>query len=115
MSQLGNSDLLPLNSSTPVPVGGGFTFTQIAAGRFHTCGLRADGTAYCWGDNSRGQIGSGPPGPNDSPTQVPGRFTQTWFRATRTGKFHLFCAEYCGTQHSGMIGTVTVLEPSDRT
>jgi cytochrome c oxidase subunit 2 len=44
---------------------------------------------------------------------VPGRFTQTWFRATRTGKFHLFCAEYCGTQHSGMIGTVTVLEPSE--
>jgi len=44
---------------------------------------------------------------------VPGRFTQTWFRATRTGKYHLFCAEYCGTQHSGMIGTVTVLEPSD--
>jgi cytochrome c oxidase subunit II len=44
---------------------------------------------------------------------VPGRFTQAWFRATRTGEFHLFCTEYCGTQHSGMIGTVTVLEPSD--
>jgi cytochrome c oxidase subunit II len=44
---------------------------------------------------------------------VPGRYTQTWFRATRTGTFHLFCAEYCGTQHSGMIGTVTVMEPSD--
>jgi cytochrome c oxidase subunit 2 len=44
---------------------------------------------------------------------VPGRYTQTWFRATRTGSFHLFCAEYCGTQHSGMIGTVTVMEPSD--
>ena len=44
---------------------------------------------------------------------VPGRYTQTWFHATRTGKFHLFCAEYCGTQHSGMIGSVTVMEPSD--
>jgi cytochrome c oxidase subunit II len=44
---------------------------------------------------------------------VPGRYTQAWFRATRTGTFHLFCAEYCGTQHSGMIGTVTVMEPSD--
>jgi cytochrome c oxidase subunit II len=44
---------------------------------------------------------------------VPGRYTQLWFRATRTGTFHLFCAEYCGTQHSGMIGTVTVLDPSD--
>jgi cytochrome c oxidase subunit 2 len=44
---------------------------------------------------------------------VPGRYTQVWFRATRTGSFHLFCAEYCGTQHSGMIGTVTVMEPND--
>jgi cytochrome c oxidase subunit II len=44
---------------------------------------------------------------------VPGRYTQTWFHPTRTGTFHLFCAEYCGTQHSGMIGSVTVMEPKD--
>lgn len=44
---------------------------------------------------------------------VPGRYTQLWFRATRTGTFHLFCAEYCGTQHSGMIGHVVVMEPAD--
>jgi cytochrome c oxidase subunit 2 len=44
---------------------------------------------------------------------VPGRFTQLWFKATRTGTFHLFCAEYCGTQHSGMIGWVTVMEPNE--
>ncbi len=42
---------------------------------------------------------------------VSGRYTQVWFRATKTGSYHLFCAEYCGTQHSGMIGTVTVMEP----
>src|SRR5262249_45362844 len=34
-----------------------------------------------------------------------------WFKATRPGKFHLFCAEYCGTNHSRMVGWVTVLEP----
>lgn len=44
---------------------------------------------------------------------VPGRYTQVWFRATQTGSFHLFCAEYCGTQHSGMIGTVTVMDQRD--
>ena len=74
--QLANSDGLQVNSSTPVPVGGGFTFTQIAAGRYHTCGLRADGTAYCWGDNSRGQLGSGLLDSSDSPRLVPGRYTQ---------------------------------------
>jgi len=43
---------------------------------------------------------------------VPGRYATTWFQATRTGTYHLFCAEYCGTKHSGMIGTVTVMEPA---
>ena len=44
---------------------------------------------------------------------VPGRYTTLWFEATQTGEFHLFCAEYCGTKHSGMIGKVIVLEPAD--
>jgi cytochrome c oxidase subunit 2 len=43
---------------------------------------------------------------------VPGRYTSIWFEATKTGTFHMFCAEYCGTQHSGMIGRVVVLEPA---
>lgn len=42
---------------------------------------------------------------------VPGRYTTVWFEATKPGQFHLFCAEYCGTQHSGMIGQIVVLEP----
>lgn len=44
---------------------------------------------------------------------VPGRYTSMWFTPTRTGKFRLFCAEYCGTQHSGMIGWVYVLDPPE--
>lgn len=43
---------------------------------------------------------------------VPGRYATTWFEATKTGTYHLFCAEYCGTKHSGMIGWVIVMEPS---
>jgi cytochrome c oxidase subunit 2 len=44
---------------------------------------------------------------------VPGHFNTTWFRATKAGRYHWFCAEYCGTQHSGMIGWVTVMEPAE--
>jgi len=43
---------------------------------------------------------------------LPGRYTIAWFHATRPGTYHLFCAEYCGTQHSGMIGDVVVMEPA---
>ena len=42
---------------------------------------------------------------------LPDRYTTTWFRADRPGVYHLFCAEYCGTQHSGMIGKIVILEP----
>jgi cytochrome c oxidase subunit 2 len=43
---------------------------------------------------------------------LPGRYTIAWFRATKPGTYHLFCAEYCGTQHSGMTGDVVVMEPA---
>jgi cytochrome c oxidase subunit 2 len=44
---------------------------------------------------------------------LPGRYTNVWFQPTRPGRYHLFCAEYCGTKHSGMIGEVVVMEPSE--
>ena len=44
---------------------------------------------------------------------LPGRYTETWFRPTKAGTYHLFCAEYCGTDHSGMIGQVIVMEPAE--
>src|SRR5262245_28923974 len=44
---------------------------------------------------------------------VPGRYTEIWFEATKPGRYHLFCAEYCGTIHSGMIGDVVVMEPAE--
>ena len=43
---------------------------------------------------------------------LPGKYTTLWFKATKAGTYHLFCAEYCGTQHSGMIGSVVVMEPA---
>jgi cytochrome c oxidase subunit 2 len=43
---------------------------------------------------------------------IPGRYATTWFEATKVGEYHLFCSEYCGTGHSGMIGSVIVMEPT---
>jgi cytochrome c oxidase subunit II len=44
---------------------------------------------------------------------VPGRYSTLWFSPTKAGKYHLFCAEYCGTNHSHMIGWIYVMEPQD--
>jgi len=44
---------------------------------------------------------------------LPGSYASCWFEATRTGEFHLFCAEYCGTNHSRMVGKIVVMEPSE--
>jgi cytochrome c oxidase subunit 2 len=44
---------------------------------------------------------------------VPGRYTTLWFQPTKVGEYHLFCAEYCGTEHSHMKGRVVVMEQQD--
>jgi len=44
---------------------------------------------------------------------VPGKYTSQWFEAIKPGTYHLFCAEYCGMNHSGMIGSIIVMEPRE--
>ena len=44
---------------------------------------------------------------------VPGKYTTEWFEATKPGRYHLFCAEYCGMNHSGMGGWIVVMEPTE--
>jgi cytochrome c oxidase subunit 2 len=44
---------------------------------------------------------------------VPGMYTTLWFQATHTGAFHLYCDQYCGTNHALMKGYVIVMEPTD--
>src|SRR5437660_2850551 len=44
---------------------------------------------------------------------IPGRYTHIWFQPTKPGRYHLFCAEYCGTRHSGMRGEVIVMQPDE--
>ncbi len=44
---------------------------------------------------------------------VPGHYNSLWFTATKAGHYHLFCTEYCGNQHAGMVGWVDAMEPRD--
>jgi cytochrome c oxidase subunit 2 len=44
---------------------------------------------------------------------IPGRYNTLWFTATKPGRYHLFCTQYCGTKHSAMIGWVTAMEPAE--
>jgi cytochrome c oxidase subunit 2 len=44
---------------------------------------------------------------------IPGRYVTIWFHATKAGRYRLFCAEYCGTRHSGMTGEVVVMDPPE--
>jgi cytochrome c oxidase subunit 2 len=44
---------------------------------------------------------------------LPNRYMHTWFTPTREGEYHLFCGQYCGTNHSAMIGSIVVMKPED--
>jgi cytochrome c oxidase subunit 2 len=44
---------------------------------------------------------------------VPGWYRAIWFKANKVGTFHLFCSEFCGTHHSGMVGRVVVMQPAE--
>jgi cytochrome c oxidase subunit II len=44
---------------------------------------------------------------------IPGRYVTIWFHPTKPGRYRIFCAEYCGTRHSGMTGEVVVMEPAE--
>src|SRR5437588_13043951 len=41
---------------------------------------------------------------------VPGKYTSEWFKPTRTGEYHIFCSQYCGTQHAQMVGLIVVIQ-----
>ena len=60
--QLGNGDPLLANRTSPVPVLGLTDAVHLAAGDFHTCATRTDGTVWCWGQDGMGQLGDGSPG-----------------------------------------------------
>jgi alpha-tubulin suppressor-like RCC1 family protein len=71
---------------TPIPVTEGLTFSAITAGGFHSCGLTAAGTAYCWGFNGYGVLGIG-------------SYNDSWRPVAVTGG-HSFVSLDAGTQHT---------------
>ncbi|PYP50821.1 MAG: hypothetical protein DMD45_09770 [Gemmatimonadetes bacterium] len=59
--QLGNAAAPLTLAPNPraLPVSGGLTFVSVSTGYLHTCGITTQGAAYCWGDNSEGELGDG--------------------------------------------------------
>ena len=61
-------------TATPVTVGSATDWTSVRAAGYHTCGLRADGSAWCWGNESLGSLGNGANNAR-TPVQVPGSWS----------------------------------------
>jgi len=97
------------NSSVPVAVVGGLTFTSLSAGPGgHACGVAVGGAAYCWGYNSSGQLGTGSLVTSSSPVPVSGGLS---FASLSAGQNWQTCgvaiggAAYCwGNNGSGRLG-----------
>jgi alpha-tubulin suppressor-like RCC1 family protein len=96
-------------SRTPLPVSGGLRFTRIATGFWSACGLTSTGTAYCWGDNSHGQLGDGTLNRASAPVPVKSdlRFTHISAGPVRTCAIAAETqAAYCwGSDELGGLGT----------
>jgi alpha-tubulin suppressor-like RCC1 family protein len=82
-------------NTQPVAVSGGLLFAEVAAGATHTCGITTRGAAYCWGDNTFGQLGIGRPGDLSAPEAVLGGLV---FRTISAGAGHT-----CGVTEAGEV------------
>lgn len=91
--QLGNNDPGE-NHPTPQPVSGGDAWNQVSAGRDHTCGIKTDGSAWCWGEGDEGRLGNNDPGPNH-PTPQPVSGGDTWI------DIQAALSHTCGLQSDG--------------
>jgi hypothetical protein len=103
------ADAAPKGSPHPVP-SGGLRFTQLSAAHGFTCGLTSDQRAYCWGDNSVGQLGDGTTTSRETPAPVAGELA---FRAIAAADGHACAittegAVHCwGRNDLGQLGAVS--------
>jgi len=107
------------NHLTPMRVAGGLRFVSLEGGEFHTCGLTADGTAHCWGDNWEGRLGIGNnQGSRNTPVPVS---TDRRFAQIAGGEGHTCGLEGTGTvwcwgrNDHGQVGDGTAVQRSDPT
>lgn len=107
--QIGDGDDEAGQVDEPVAVAGGHQFVLLTAGDDHTCGLVADGTAYCWGKNGYGQLGIDDSGDEYyTPQQVAGgiRFVRISAAGHRTCALDVLGRAYCwGSGEYGALGT----------
>ncbi len=110
--QLGNGTTTNAWTPVPVTVSAGLTFVSVAAGSQHTCGIASGGGAYCWGDNSSGQLGDGTTTQRRTPVPVRGGLTF----ASLSASFAHTCGvttsgtEYCwGQAGFGQMGDGTTI------
>jgi alpha-tubulin suppressor-like RCC1 family protein len=95
-------------SARPLPISDSSSFRFLSAGSYHSCGVAMDGTAYCWGDNTRGELGDGTTTPRWTPVRVAGGLS---FSSMAAGAHHT-CGlttggeAYCwGGNAAGQLGT----------
>jgi alpha-tubulin suppressor-like RCC1 family protein len=93
--QLGNGLVSEEFDENETRVSGGLTFTSLTAGVSHTCGVAADGKAYCWGLNNRGQLGNGTKTDSRVPVPVSGGLL---FESLSAGNLHT-----CGVTTAGEV------------
>jgi prepilin-type N-terminal cleavage/methylation domain-containing protein len=103
----------------PTEIAGNFTdWVQISVEYYHTCGLRSNGKAYCWGDNYVGQLGDGTTAGRLIPTEIAGNFTD-WVQISvgryRTCGIRSNGKAYCwGSPHDGeLVGGGVLLVPTE--
>ena len=72
------------------------TFSALGAGDYYTCGLTSAGAAYCWGDNTYDELGTGSPLSSATPVAVAGGLI---FRALAAGRYHTCGLTSSGTAH----------------
>jgi len=107
LGQLGDAGAI--NSTTPIPIADTTKqFRAISAGARHTCGVVVNGSAYCWGDGTSGQLGNGSPSATSVPVLVSGGLS---FVAISAGDSHTCAIDtsgnmYCwGANSAGQLGT----------
>ncbi|MFL5460793.1 MAG: RCC1 domain-containing protein [Gemmatimonadales bacterium] len=118
VGQLGDGAVNISQRTSPVPVAGGLQFKMVSAGFDHSCGVTTQNQVYCWGSNSRGQLGNGSIGGDQStPVLVSGqpplslRFDFVSAGYVHTCAIHLSDAAWCwGNNDNGRLGDGTTIE-----